>query len=63
MKAAAKENIHWGRAARAFWRCATTIVATTIVLALLWSPVLGAEQATTLRFQWTSLDGALPEAQ
>ncbi len=47
MKAAAKENIHWGRAARAFWRCATTSMVATIVLALLWSPVLAAEQATT----------------
>ena len=47
MKAAAKENIHWGRAARTFWCCATTIVATTIVLALLWSSVLAAEKATT----------------
>jgi len=47
MKAAAKENNHWGRAARVFRRCATTSMVATIVLALLWGSVLAAEQATT----------------
>ncbi len=47
MKAAAKENIHWGRAARVFRRCATTSMVATIVLALLWGSVLAAEQTTT----------------
>lgn len=47
MEAAAKENIHWGRAARALWRCATTSMVVTIIMALLWGPVLAAEQATT----------------
>ncbi|UCG12809.1 MAG: mechanosensitive ion channel, partial [Deltaproteobacteria bacterium] len=47
MKAAAKKSNHWGRAARVFRCRATTSVVATIVLALLWGPVLAAEQATT----------------
>jgi MscS family membrane protein len=47
MKAAPKENIHWGRAARIFRRCATTSMVATIVLVLLGGPVLAAEQETT----------------
>jgi len=47
MKAVAKESILWGRAVRAFRRCATTSIVATIVLALLWGSVLAAEQATT----------------
>ena len=47
MKAAAKENNHWERAARVFRRCATTSMVATIVLALVWGSVLAAEQATT----------------
>ncbi|UCG14581.1 MAG: mechanosensitive ion channel family protein, partial [Deltaproteobacteria bacterium] len=46
MRAAAKENNHWGRAARVFRRCATTGMTATIVLTLLWGPVFAAEQAT-----------------
>jgi MscS family membrane protein len=47
MKAAAKKNTHWERAARVFQRCATTSMVATIVLALLWGPVFAAEQAPT----------------
>ena len=47
MKAVAKKNNHWGRAARVFRRCATTSMVATIVLTLLWGSVLAAEQATT----------------
>ena len=47
MKTAAKDNNHWERAARVFRRCSTTSLVATIVVALLWSSVLAAEQATT----------------